>query len=253
MIKLVDGKITMLNAVVSYYDMTTKTTIKVPTDSPSLYEEMVNRNTNLTSYTFETITLNEQQQERLDKLNNLEDLSDAYPDVYTDYIMYGYIPVIHDEKLNELYEESKEDGIDYLKRLLINELSNIRWKKESQNVIVDSIEVSTNRNFRTQFISELNLYIKDILEEQEYKFINGFFLINKEKHIKIIKELVKHTKSCFTAEKNLIDYINSINDIEELDKLYQTKNEGSKSSSDMLKYKKLQELFIEKYNELYSK
>lgn len=124
-----------------------------------------------------------------------------------------------DEDKNHIAEYyAQEFSLDTIKRNLKTQLSELRWNKEISPITRDingkSLTLYTDRETRSIYAQALMLVPDDY--SSEWKFPEGFYIINKSELKQIAENIIVYVQSCFDWEAAKTAEIDSIHTVEEL-------------------------------------
>jgi len=157
-------------------------------------------------------------------LNTITTLPDFLPINWKNFNGLNNLP---EEKLNELgwYKLDDENLLEYeysdswltqVKYQLIDEIANQRWEAQTN-------AISYNGNFYRLNESTVNsLYQKRMIVSDEpsstffWKTNNGMVELNKENVIKLTNFINSYIQSCFDIEKNFVDSLKNVTNLEDL-------------------------------------
>lgn len=124
-------------------------------------------------------------------------------------------------------EMSAEEYSDYVAALLTSLKANklvilaaYRYEKESAGIIVDGVDVHTDRSSRSILNSKKDWLANHPSQVVDYKGKNGWHDLTKQKVEDIWDEVETHVESCYNIERThaeAIEALTTVNDVEQYD------------------------------------
>lgn len=159
------------------------------------------------------------------------------PLIFNDSLKLVPTKIVTPESLNDTFEQlagprfyydennshiaefyAEEFPIDNIKVKLKQLLANIRWVKETTPIIRDingkSLTLYTDRETRSIYSQALLLTPSDYTGE--WKFLEGFYVINKSDLELIVQEILVYVQECFNWESKKVSEIDSLQTVQEL-------------------------------------
>lgn len=185
------------------------------TDTPSMYQEMVEKFKHILSCTVEPVTLTDEQNKRLEALKNLtgriEEKSEL---VATNFVVYGYIDPCGScgdcEKSNDECNPLKpllgtwgEGSKAELLRVYREKLAAIRYDVECSGCEFNGMIAFTDKQAQASINTTLSLFDKGIMKQTKFKFVDGWQIMNAVSMTKLAIDVVKHVQTSFNAEENI--------------------------------------------------
>lgn len=212
------------------------------TDTTEPYRQMVNKEKEYSNFSYTELALTDKQQSRFDFILSLGDKVNLMLDLnyINDFVEFGYINDSSPEYLKELLKEENEYSLGHRSYVISKVLSNIKEKRKLREVsgvkFNDDYTASTDENSRLSITSLLMTVDAGIVTEVNYKFEEGYKLLNKEDIKLLVKLVLSHTQLCFNAEKLAIEKIETLS-LEEV--------------SEYLDKHKTNDMFDDYYRQLY--
>lgn len=172
------------------------------TDSPSLYEEMVSKAPyQFSNFVNEVIEPTEEQIARLEDINKLKlEYPSSYMHIFQEFVRDGYLGPTDDPLLTKLYKKNQKVAQQQLIEEISKHLSNIKTEKEYGGVEYNGHKIATDLESQSKISSTLLGFMSGMITEVNFKFKDGFEMLDKEKFIKLAQFVMVHVQICFTAE-----------------------------------------------------
>ena len=168
------------------------------------------------------------QKARLSDINaaNVEQEHELY---VTEYVRYGYItpPTVEEGEtidlghtylntlVNRAENAQRKLTADRLK--LSDEVANQRWKKEISGITVNSMYFGTTDREKALLASKVLAAMNKPGATHKYKTAQGWITVTSEIMIQLGLAVEQYVQSCFDREGELVDLINTTEDLSTID------------------------------------
>lgn len=191
---------------------TTSGTNIVYTDTPSQYENMVNKFNHIKNVTVELNTLTEDQQQRLNGLQLLKgSISSKHEPQANNFVQYGYISPFGniDPKQGEVDPFQtilpKYEGV--VKESLLSAykdiLASVRYDRECGGIKFNGMEAFTDKQAQASITSTITLLQLSGMKSTKFKFVDGWQELDLNGIIQLGVTVATHVQICFNVEEQL--------------------------------------------------
>lgn len=234
-----NNELNLYKYIVTYTYQTSE--ISTYTDNVEAYRQMVNKDKEYSNFSFTELTLTDRQQSRYNYILGLGDKINLIRDInfLNEYVKNGYINPDGPDYLLELLKQEEHSLLhkEYITSIILSNLKEKRKKREISGIkFKDEYTAATDESSKTSITSLLISLQSNIITEVNYKFEEGYKLLNKEEILLLAKLVLTHTQLCFNAEKLAIEQLESL-PIEEL--------------NNYLDKHKINDMFDDYYRQLY--
>ena len=201
MLKFQNSKFDFYSCKVTFYD---RDELKTEyTDNPSLYSNMVNNYKNLTNFNTAPVVPTEEQTKRLAEVNELVDKAsnpEGFRSQVIDFVENGYVDTNCPDWMKSLVSKYEETSKSILLTKLYSRLSSMKTEKEYGGTAYGSHQLATDLESQSKISSVMLGFTAGMITETQFKFKDGFEVMNMEQFNQVATYLMAHVQSCFTAE-----------------------------------------------------
>lgn len=202
---------------VTFYD---RDTFRVKYDHNEKYwREFVKKWWHHHSLNFEPLVLSDEQQARLDEVNQAAIPQQWLGEVAV-YVEFGYVePESQCPYLSDKAElpENLEARYEHLLNQKRQELAAHRYKVETGGVVTDQgMKVLTDRESQAQLTSAYQTLKEGVLTQIDWKSANGWVQVTLEDITPIAHLVAAHVQPCFTAERRVDEQMEALGDYDAL-------------------------------------
>lgn len=225
------------------------------TDAASIFQEAAQRFTNITNLKTEPFVPTEEQTMRLNDVNSIDNKSDlsTYIMYVDELVQFGYIPDTWPEWASHLVKKYEQSSKVYLINKYNNKLSKYKTEKEYTIINYNGFEVSTDLESQSKISSTLLGMISGMISEVNFKFKNGFKVLNKEEFQKMSSFIMGHVQICFTSESSCKERIKnmSLSELKNI-KIDETENNMPNASEEKDNKISLRDMFEQTYETIFN-
>ena len=119
------------------------------------------------------------------------------------------------KKLN-ISQEEQAIKIEELRKKILSELASYRWEKEVNGIIVNGLEILTDRESQAQLASAVMVITQRFANTINWKGRNGWITLYPDQIIAISRFVSQFVQGCFNIEKYHSEQISKLQTVEEL-------------------------------------
>ena len=211
------------NEIRPYFSKVTLTTTSGDeihyTDTPSLYEAMVDKFKHITGCSIESVTLTDDEQTRLDALKDLTgELEEKAELEAFNFVKYGYVSPINYCKDGSCAPQpmlkllAKWDGVS--KEALItsykSQLGTIRKVREFGGVRFNGMIADTEKQDQNSISNTVLVLEKTSMKSVKFKFRDGWQELTLDSLILLASKVATHVQICFEVEEAIASKLRSM-------------------------------------------
>ena len=174
------------------------------TDSPSVYSQLPNVDTTVTNFQVSSFTPDPPQQYRLDMLNNMNAIEHQTLIEYFDVFVDTGAIITNDPFFDSIREQFEHFGKEYAISKLKEAVKNIRRNKEQGGYKFGEFVCATDRESQSTLSNLYGMFTSGMIQETEFKFNNGWKILNKEEFFILASGVSRFVQACFKAENELV-------------------------------------------------
>lgn len=212
MLKFQDGKFKFYQYIVTYYDRGEQKTEY--TDTPSLYSDMVNNYKDLTNFSSTSLVATEEQVSRLAEVNKLAakaTMPEGFIDKVNTFVEKGYVDNNCPDWMKSLVKKHTETSKAVLIAKLYSRLSAMKTEKEYGGMTYGNHVMATDLESQSKISSVMLGFTAGMITETQFKFKDGFEVLDQAAFAQVAGYLMAHVQSCFTAESLAKDSLAKLN------------------------------------------
>lgn len=192
---------------------TTSGTNIIYTDTPSQYENMVNKFNHINNVTVEINTLTEDQQQRLNGLQVLKgSLNARHEPKAGTFVQYGYISPFGNLDPNQgevdpfqtILPRYEGVAIESLLSAYKDILASTRYDRECGGIKFNGLTAYTDKQAQASITSTITLLQLSSIKTTKFKFVDGWQELDLNGIIQLGVIIATHVQICFNVEEQII-------------------------------------------------
>jgi len=122
---------------------------------------------------------------------------------------------VYNPQQHKIYKQyfSKDLTFNEKKQIIIQELAKLRYEKETAGVVIDEINIATDRASQIMINATLTILKKDLSRSINWKGLyNEWLVVDYNKMLFISECVADYVEKCFNNEHGINQWINSVSD-----------------------------------------